>query len=413
VAILLVALALRIGAVAATHHFHPVNDPADYERHALSIAAGDGYPPSVYAPGGGPSALRAPLYPYVLGAVYWISGRTAARLMEALVGTLVVGLIGLLALEIFDRRTASVAMALAAVYPPLILVNATLISESLALPLIFGALLAMIRQRRADTGVGWAILAGLLTGLATLDRPAAVVLVVPLVWSCWPKRGLRWARALAVPALALGVAILTVAPWTIRNAVEMHAFIPVSDEDGDLLSGTYNDTSRHDHTFPAAHRPYTLVAANQDLVHSHLREAELFRRLRSRALRYAGDHPGYIATVAYWNTRRLFELGGGPAWGRTSYAYVGIGRRPAKLAVGSFYPVALLALYGIVLAIRRRAGYAFLWTAPVLLFISVVLIGGDLRYRLPLDVFFVLWAALALSEIGGRFGAARRTVPGA
>jgi len=37
-----------------------------------------------------------------------------------------------------------------------------------------------------------------------------------------------------------------VAPWTIRNAVVMHALIPVSDETGGTLAGTYNPVSARD-----------------------------------------------------------------------------------------------------------------------------------------------------------------------
>src|SRR5205085_342685 len=74
-AALILALALRIGVVA-THRLSLSHDPADYHRIALSIAAGHGYPQSIYAPGGGPSAFRAPGYPYFLGAVFAVSGNS-------------------------------------------------------------------------------------------------------------------------------------------------------------------------------------------------------------------------------------------------------------------------------------------------------------------------------------------------
>ena len=37
--------------------------------------------------------------------------------------------------------------------------------------------------------------------------------------------------------------MLTILPWTIRNAVVMHHFIPVSDETGITIVGTYNVAS--------------------------------------------------------------------------------------------------------------------------------------------------------------------------
>ena len=58
--IALVALIARLCVVAADNDYTPAHDAFDYDRHATSIAAGDGFPPSGYEVGGGPSALRAP-----------------------------------------------------------------------------------------------------------------------------------------------------------------------------------------------------------------------------------------------------------------------------------------------------------------------------------------------------------------
>jgi hypothetical protein len=41
--ILVVALAVRIAVLVATGDVKPIFDPVDYERHAASIAAGDGH----------------------------------------------------------------------------------------------------------------------------------------------------------------------------------------------------------------------------------------------------------------------------------------------------------------------------------------------------------------------------------
>jgi len=53
-------------------------------------------------------------------------------------------------------------------------------------------------------------------------------------------------RALAAPALLILLTCLTIVPWTIRNAVELHSFVPISDETGITLAGTYNPRSAND-----------------------------------------------------------------------------------------------------------------------------------------------------------------------
>ena len=59
-AIVVVALCLRLGLVAAQPDFRPFADAEDYDRHAVSLVQTGGYPPSGLVEGGGPSAFRPP-----------------------------------------------------------------------------------------------------------------------------------------------------------------------------------------------------------------------------------------------------------------------------------------------------------------------------------------------------------------
>jgi Dolichyl-phosphate-mannose-protein mannosyltransferase len=115
----------------------------------VSIARGSGYLESRF-PAGGPSAFRPPGYPYFLAGVYKVAGHRvrAARLAQALLGTAVVALIALLAWRLWDRRVALIAAALAAVYPPLIIVGTALLTESLFIPLVLGALATVVEYAR-------------------------------------------------------------------------------------------------------------------------------------------------------------------------------------------------------------------------------------------------------------------------
>jgi hypothetical protein len=46
--IVVLAAVTRVALIVATPHFAPWGDPADYQLHAASIAAGHGYPTSAY-----------------------------------------------------------------------------------------------------------------------------------------------------------------------------------------------------------------------------------------------------------------------------------------------------------------------------------------------------------------------------
>src|SRR3954468_5694731 len=222
--ILVLALIVRVAQIIATPHWQPVADPADYVRHAVSIAHGHGMADS-FLPGGGPSALRPPAYPYFLGGVFAVSGDslTAGRLASALLGVVTVALIGVIAQLLWSRRVAIVAMAIAAVYPPLVLLSGTLLSEALGLPLVLG-LLALVLAYRDGPRPRWvAPVAGALFGLALLDRPAFVMFAVALVAGLW-GRPWRSLPAIREPVLALAIAALVILPWTIRNASAFHDF---------------------------------------------------------------------------------------------------------------------------------------------------------------------------------------------
>src|SRR4051794_17749583 len=141
-----VALVVRLAALAATPDLALSSDPQDYARHARSIAATGHYPPSGVAPAGGPTAVRPPGFPYLLGAVYAVSGDsvTAGRVVQAVLGALVVVLIPLGALELFGSRGALSAGLRAGVSPPLVIDGMTLLSEPLFVALELAALYAVL-----------------------------------------------------------------------------------------------------------------------------------------------------------------------------------------------------------------------------------------------------------------------------
>jgi 4-amino-4-deoxy-L-arabinose transferase-like glycosyltransferase len=395
--LLVLALIVRVAQIAATPDFAPVSDPADYVRHAVSIAHGHGFPDSLL-PAGGPSALRPPAYPYFLGAVFAVSGdsETAGRLASALLGVLTVALIGLVAQLLWTRRAALAAMAIAAVYPAFVLVSGTLLSESLALPLLLG-IVALLAAQRGRTPRTWTAAAvGVLFGLALLDRPALSVLAVPIVVGLW-GRPWRTPRAAVAPVAALAVAGLTIVPWTIRNAVEFHDFVPVSTQSGVLIAGTYNPVSEHDPVHPGAYRPATAVPALLPVIYNRsLDENKISKRLGAYGRQYAQDHPGYIPRVLWWNGLRMLSLTRPLADAELAYSYQGIGARYAKGATAAFWIVALFALAGVALgAFRGRP--AWLWITPALLYLGVIWISGDTRYRLPIEPFFIWPAAYALA----------------
>jgi 4-amino-4-deoxy-L-arabinose transferase-like glycosyltransferase len=422
-AILIVALALRIAEVQRTNStYRPINDAGSYLTLASTVARTGDYSlsrdPGRGAGGTrGPSAYFAPGYPYFLALVDLIDGHETrrdgavhpARIAQAVLGTITVALIGLVALELFGATAGLIALALAAVYPVGIELAGTLVAENLLTALVLAAVYAGLRVRRAAkplTAYAWVAGAGVLTGLATLTHENGVLMVLPLLAAVWTRRPHFAARSLAAPALLLVTTALAILPWTIRNAVVMHRFIPVSDETGITLVGTYNAASAGNSGVRYKWRIFYGIPGERPLIRqaSHLTEPQIGDKLQHQALHYISEHPTAPIQVAFHNTLRMFELEGTFAW-HASAAAISLPVSTARVGVIGFWIVCLLALAG-AFSKPVRAGPKWVWAVPLLLALSVVLINVETpRFRAPVDPFLILLAAAALTAAIARIRA--------
>jgi 4-amino-4-deoxy-L-arabinose transferase-like glycosyltransferase len=424
--LLIGALAIRLVNEELTH-YRPRADAGSYMVLASQIAHTGDYA-NRYWPGSGaggsrgPTAYFPPGFPYFLAAVDLIGGHTekkgppmhGARISQALLGTVTVALVGVVAWEAFGTAVALAALALAAFYPVLVELSGILVAENLLTALVLAAVAAALRIRTARHPYVWTAAAGVLVGLATLSHVNGLLVVPPLAFAAAAagragqdridRRG-RW-RVLLGAALLVATAALTIAPWTIRNAVVLHSFIPVSDETGITLVGTYNPASAANRVVPYKWRIYYGIPGERPLIREsgRLTEPQLSSRLEDQALDYIGTHPLAPLSVAFHNTLRMFELEGSFAWHASANA-MGLTTRAAGIGVVSFWVVCLLAIGGVFTPAARRAP-RWLWAVPLLLALSVVLVNVETpRFRAPVDPFLILLAACALAT------AAQRLVP--
>ena len=433
-ALLAIAALARVAFVVATPHYAPQTDSRDYLRLADAIARTGAYPrrpvwitdrhcPPVVgfprtpcvarprAPGAHlvrtGDAYRPPGYPYALALpallARWVgNGLALARGFQVLTGVIVVGLVGLLGWMLWGRRVGLIALGLGALYIPLVLVSSVVISEPLYTAFMLGAICAVLRWRRRG-GLPMLVAAGVLAGLTALTRENGVVVIVGVAALALTGRNPRGRlHRLRAPLLVVAVGVTTIAPWTIRNAVVMGGFLPVSDESGPTLVGTYNPVSAANRSEPGSWTGHVarLPGYRQVFIeapaHSQITLDAIMRR---DAITYAVAHPAYIGTVLWQNTLRLVELDG---TARIRWGAATIGLPPGAAVDGAimFYGVALLALAGVFLPATRRAPRA-LWIVPALQFLTTVLANAETpRFRTPLEPFVLLLAAVSVQSLG-------------
>jgi 4-amino-4-deoxy-L-arabinose transferase-like glycosyltransferase len=402
VGLLLLALVVRVAYVLHSSNYFPRIDAASYNLLASGLAQGHGWVL-------GSSAYRPPGYPFFLAGVYLLFGVphtswTDPRLVQAVVlSTVTVGLTGLMAWQVAGRAAALISMAIAAVYIPLVLVGVSLMTESLFVPLVLGATNCALYSRRAEHSRRWVVAAGFLTGLAALTRGNGLVVGLALalvVWGAKPR--LSW-RAVASPALLLVVMCLTIMPWTVRNAIAQHAFIPVTTELGTTLSGEYNNLSAKHHFIWEIGGYSTYHAIKHD---KSVSEATRNDRLTSAVVKYLGQHPTYLPQAVFWNTLRLWDLQGSFVWRRTARTDTDATTGFSDLGAYSFWFVGLLAIGGLFTRAARRVPRS-LWAVPFLIWFSEAAITtGTPRFEAPLDPFVIMLAAFAVEAL------ARAILPG-
>lgn len=420
VAASLLATALILRLVAIEHYpYQAINDARNYLNSAHAIARYGTYHDGNHAAGGarGPSAYFPPAYAYLLSIADKLTGGPAlgtdtvhlARIMQALLGTVTVALIGMIALDLFGAGTALLALAIAAIYPVFIELSSVLVAENLLTVLELAAVYTALRCRRTGTPTRWVVGTGILVGLAALTHTNAALMIIPLAFAMAgiPLRQ-RLATVpgrarLAAPATMVVVALLTVTPWLIRDTVVFHHFVPISTEAGITLAGTYNATSA------ASYPPYrwlyfATVASLRDLHRDAARmtELQLDQKLEHRALAYVEHNPLAPISVAFHNTLRLLELEGSRAW-QISSASVGIDLSLAHVGVFSFWLLLALALAGLATRqVRQALGRAPRWLCgvPFVMWLTVVLVNAETpRFREPLDPFLILLAAVTLAAV--------------
>jgi 4-amino-4-deoxy-L-arabinose transferase-like glycosyltransferase len=383
-----VGLAVRVAYVLATHHYPLAGDETEYDSEGWLIAQGHLF--YTMLPYGilHSSAWKPPGYPLWVGIWYAIIGHHpfAVRLAQVPLGALTIFLTWVLARRLFGPRVATAAGFVVALYPLAFQYEELLYSESLATPLTIAALILILTRpptrRRA-------IACGALIAVTLLVRTSDVFLFAGALVAWSVVAG--WRRGIGLTALALLVCVLVIAPWTVRNAIVEHGFIPVAVDDTAAAYGTFNAQAAHDPVWPYAWRPLPPSAVALFSPKHPLSDITLHSRLTHLALSYIGAHPISVPEAFFWNgLSRLWDIRH-RSRSLAEVAFEGRSRLATNVGLDIYDVLLPLALIGLWRARRRRA---------VVLGVLAIALGAALvftadsgtRYRAPLEPLIVVLA---------------------
>jgi 4-amino-4-deoxy-L-arabinose transferase-like glycosyltransferase len=238
VAILLLGVGLRVDY--AWEGRVPVYDAQGYAAIAANLERGEGF--SFGPDATQPASNYSPGLPLLTGGIYAVTGgvhERFARLVLALIGSLSILFAYLIGRRLCEPLAGLVGAGAVAVYPALLEYQGMFMSEPLAATLLSGAVLAML-WAKAPGARRW-LVPGLLLGALALTRPEYLAISLPIAVVVLARNGWDGWRDGLVQAfiLLVGLAIV-VAPWTIRNAVALDRFVPISTGGGQVLfAGSY------------------------------------------------------------------------------------------------------------------------------------------------------------------------------
>lgn len=347
--------------------------------------------------------FRTPGYPLLLAGIFKIcgDGRDAAhepnvlcgRFLSAVLGTVVVGGVGILGYLLFGARTAAVAGIVTALYPEAIALSTFVLSEAPFCPLMVLHLVAWTLAWQAPdvkSRIRWSIAAGIAAGLATLMRPSWLLFLpfaVPIGLVFYRERP----KQLVIAGVMLAGLCVTMLPWWIRNYQIAGRFVPTTlqvgaslyDGIGPQATGTSEMSFVPGFVRQQVADDEAKTNAGEPL--EGIFEDRLDRRMQVASVEWAQQNPGRVLELAGIKFLRMWS----PLPNASEFQSTSL-----RLALAITYtPLILLALCGLWKFAPRGWPYLLCFLPAVYFTLLHCVFVSSLRYRQPAMLVLIVLAA--------------------
>jgi hypothetical protein len=367
---------------------------------AYSLATGKGFS-SPFQRDTGPTAWLTPVYPLLVAGIFKVLGVYsrasffAAVFLNILFSTAVCVPIFYAGKRVAGTGIASAAAWLWALFPNAIMMPFewiwdTSLSALLAAAILW-ATLELSESRRLRDWCGY----GLLWGVTLMTNPA-LISVFPLLLGWLIYRGRR-ERSLhfARPAFAAVLAILCCLPWTARNFIVFHRFIPLRSNLGfELYIGNNENYDERRRALPGG-----ITQDREILRYLKMGEMAFMDEEKRKALHFMATHPRVELELF---AKRFVDFWMGTAEPLKMFLETD-SLLIRGLLLGNFLS-SLGALFGVAVLFLKRSAYAFPLAAfPVVFPILYYVTHTSLRYRHPIDPVALLLIVIAAAAALRRF----------
>ena len=390
---------------------------------ARSIALGHGFTSPFQPLDNVPTALVAPLYPYLLAAIFRVFGLYSATsalvalALNSLISASVVVPVYALARRAMgafpflssgsalkDRSSSSlasvwmhrvpwIAAVVWALYPYSVTYSGSYVWDHTLTGALFAWTFLVALQLRRYRVLGWALW-GLLYGVAALSNPSILSLFPAIVLIAVIGKGMPVRGGLLRVAAAGTVLLLVLLPWTVRNIRVLHAVVPMRDGYwGEFYAGNNDDTS---HTNPDWTHPASNPAELRR--YEQLGEVAYMAEKREMSLQHVAEKPGMFAAGC---ARRVLRF-----WtGFWSFSPAYLQDQQLDLPNVPFCTVlAWLTFFGLRTLLRQHRRAALYFLVTLLLFpMPYYLTHASVDYRQPIEPEIVVLIAIGSAELCRRW----------
>lgn len=397
--IFLVAIILRFGAAFWLPDSIVWRDGHRYDNIAMNLLEGKGFGSIME------NRRSVPTQPILIASIYSIFGKNyfILRIFFAILGSVSCVLCYFLVKDLFSSTHAVFAGMLMAIYPYYIYISALFEYPQTFFILLMAIFFILYYRFLGSNRYFLLFPSGLCLGVAALSVPTVLIYIPLVCLHLLSKSFVESIKRLLVILIAISIPI---GAWSVRNYAAYDEFILVNSASGINFWLANNETYYRygkKSVIPACVSGYEessyckeKSALKNELNERGLHGKEYVHEDEARAwnngMQFIRDNPVLFMQlmgkkfVEFWS----------PIPNAVSNKKASGGSMRDLISIFTYTPILILALWGVYLTIGRWRklipiyAYFIALSAPYLVFLPTT------RYRLPLDFFLIMFAAVAI-----------------
>ena len=391
-----VAFALRLAYILIAHTYKFKPDQNDfgfgYEmgRIGHAIATGRGFA-DPFGAATGPTAWEPPLYPYLIAAIFKLSGiytHASAFILltiNSVFSALTCVPIFLVARKCFNEKVAVWSAWGWALLPTVMYWSTRWVWETSLAAFLVAIIFWLAMEMENLNGTAPWIAFGLLWGVAVLTNTSLVTFLPASGLWIWYRRSKTGKRSIAGVALAAAFFAATIAPWLVRNYETFGKFIFIRSNFGaELRLG--NGPGADGTWMSYLHPTQNALALKQ---YEDMGEIAYVAERKRQAMEFIRADYARFAWISF--KRFVYYWAGRPRSSEMS----------ALVDNSAFLASSILAFWGLGRALRKQRPGAWLFFWLMLCYPAIYyLVYPHSRYRHPIEPMMAILIAYVISEAG-------------